>query len=131
MALKLNHTYSRQEISDMLGGSVRAYLPFKDGRVTCGCFRNEEEYNPEAPEEVMFGCDAPMPNVEKSAEMVCAQGKSGEAVPIFIFREPAKWEYVGNYQCIGLLRDVVLLQQKSQAHPQRGIITGILLFNKV
>ena len=125
--------YSRQEISDILGGSIQPYLPFKGGRVTCGCFRVEEEYNPDAPEEVLFGdrYGGSMPKVEKSAELVYAQGKRGEAVPIFIFRESGKWEYVGDYQCIDLLRDPVLLRQKMQAYPRRGFITGILRFEKV
>lgn len=130
MPLKLNHTYSRQEISESLGGSIQAYLPFKNGRVTCGCFRLEEEYNPGAPDEVMFGREISMPNVEKAAEMVYEQGERGEAIPIFIFHETAKWEYIGDYKCVGLLRDAALLRQKMQEHPRRGVMVGILRFEK-
>ena len=131
MAFELNHTYSRKEISELLGGSTQTYLPFKQGQVTCGCFRVEEKYNPDAPEEVMFGCEVPQPDVEKVAEMVYAQGLRGGAVPIFIYRGDNEWEYVGDYQCIALLRDAALLKQKSAAYPSRRGITGILRFKKV
>ena len=128
MALKINHIYSRQEISNMLGGSNVAYLPFRDEVVTCGCFRVEEEYNPGAPNEVMFGCDEPMPDVEKAAKMVREQDKP---IPIFIRRGSAKWEYIGNYQCVELERDANMLKQKMKEHPRRGQIKGILRFKKV
>ncbi len=131
MALKLHQNYSRREISKAKGGSLQTYLPFKNNRVTCGCFRVEEAYNPGAPEEVLFGCDEPMPDVEKSANLVHAQGKRDEAIPVFIFRASAQWEYIGDYRCVFLSRDPALLRQKMKEHPLRGTITGILRFEKV
>jgi hypothetical protein len=127
MELKLGHLYSRQQISEMIGGSIQAYLPVKGGKVVCGCFNTSEWYNPGAPEEVLFGRAESMPKVEESAEMVYQQGTP---IPIFLFRRTAKWEYVGDYRCISLSRDPALLAQKMQAHPQRGVITGVLRFEK-
>jgi hypothetical protein len=112
----------------MLGGSPIAYLPHKDGKVVCGCFNTGERYNPGAPEEVLFGREHPMPDVEKSAEMVYQQGSP---IPIFIYRAAASWEYVGDYRCTALLNDANLLSQKMEEHPQRGKIKGILRFEKV
>jgi hypothetical protein len=131
MKLTFGKRYSRSEISEMMGGSIQAYLPFKDGRVTCGCFRVEETLNPGAPEEVLFGRVPIMPDVEKSAEMVSEQGKSGEAVPVFIFKAKGKWEYVGDYRCTELIRDASELRRKENEHPCRGSITGILRFEIV
>ncbi len=43
----LNKTYTREEIHEMLGGDMQSYLPHKDGKVVCGCFRLDT--NPDAP----------------------------------------------------------------------------------
>jgi len=52
--------------SDMLGGSVQAYLPFKGGRgVTMGAFI-EEEYNQGAPEGCVLAAMFRFADVEKS-----------------------------------------------------------------
>jgi hypothetical protein len=131
VALKLGHRYSRQEISKMLGGPTVIYLPYRDKKVVCGCFNTAEEYNPGAPEEVLFGTHYHMPIVEETADLVYSQGKRGEAIPIFIYRGPAQWEYIGDYRCVGLSRDASLIQQKMKSHPRRGKITGILRFEKV
>lgn len=122
MKIQLNHCYSRSEISKLLGGSEQAYLPFKGGRVTCGCFRTEEELNPGAPEEVLYGREYSMPYVEKAAEMVYEQGRNGESIPIFIRRGPAKWEYIGRYRCVNLSTDQRPINEKRHAYPRRGII---------
>ena len=130
MQLKIGQRYTRKEISGMLGGSIQLFLPEKNGKVVCGCFREDETFNPGAPEEVLFGTDYYQPAVERTAEMVYRQGQRGETIPIFMKRASARWEYIGNYRCTALLRDDTKLQQKMKAHPQRGVITGILYFEK-
>jgi len=127
MELKLGHLYSRRKISQMLGGSMQAYLPFKDDKVLCGCFNTSEWFNPGAPGEVFFGRAEPMPAVEESAELVYQQGTP---IPIFVFRGSAKWEYIGDYRCVSLSRDPALLAEKMKAHPKRGAFVGILRFEK-
>jgi hypothetical protein len=125
MKPKLGQKYSRREISDMVGGSTVAYLPYKAGEVLCGCFDPSPRFNPTAPEEVLFGSG---PIVEETAEMVSRQRTP---IPIFIYRAPSQWEYVGNYRCVGLSRDKKLLKQRMQKYPERGEIVGALQFERV
>jgi hypothetical protein len=124
MKPKLNQPYSRREINKMVGGSTVAYLLYKDGEVLCGCFDPSSRYNPSAPEEVLIGSG---PIVEETAEMVYCQGTP---IPVFIYRAPAQWEYVGNYLCVGLSRDRKLLKQRMQKYPERGEIVGALRFKR-
>ena len=124
MKPKLDQTYSRVEISEMLGGSSVAYLPYKDGEVVCGCFDPSRKHNPGAPEEVLFGSG---PIVEETAEIV---NRQSTAIPIFIQRASAQWEYVGDYRCIGLSRDPKLLRQRMLTYPERGYIVGALRFKR-
>jgi hypothetical protein len=121
----LGQTYSRRKISKMVGGSTVAYLPYKDGEILCGCFDPSRSLNPGAPEEVLFGSG---PIVEETAEIVYRQGTP---IPIFLYRAPAQWEYVGNYRCIGLSRDSKLVKQRMQKYPERGEIVGALRFKRV
>src|SRR3982751_5186307 len=128
MELKLGQKYSRKEISEMIGGSTQIYLPSKDGEILCGCFRPSPEYNPDAPEEVIFG---PSPSgsgiVEKNAEIVYRQGTP---IPVFIFRSNSQWEYIGNYRCVGHSLDANLIKERMGKYPERGEIAGILWFEK-
>ena len=124
MKPKLGDKYSRQEISQMIGGQLHHYLPFKDGEILCGCFKPSRRWNPGAPEEVVFGR---APIVEETAEMVYRQGT---AIPIFIFRTHAQWEYIGDYRCVGYSRDSNLLKEKMEAYPERGEIACLLRFEK-
>ena len=127
MKLEIGHLYSRDEISRMLGGSIQSFLPMKDGKVVCGCFKTEEKYNPGAPEEVYFGRAWSMPKVEEAAEMVY---KQGTPIPVFIFQAAAQWEYIGDYRCVGLSYDPALIAEKLRSYPQRGTMKGILRFEK-
>jgi hypothetical protein len=124
MGLKFGEKYSRREISDLLGKSMVAYLPYKDGHILCGCFDRSRRFNPDAPEEVLYG---PAPIVEETAEMIYRQGS---AIPIFIRRSPGEWEYVGYYRCIGHSRDPNLLKKRRNKYPERGRIAGVLRFKK-
>jgi hypothetical protein len=45
--------YTRDEIHDVIGGSVEDYLPTRDGHVVCGAFR--EDANPDAPTIILPG----------------------------------------------------------------------------
>ena len=124
MKPKLGQKYSRVEISKMLGGSQVAYLPYKDGEVVCGCFDPSPKHNPRAPTEVLFGSG---PIVEETAEIV---NRQSTAIPIFIQRASAQWEYVGNYRCTGLSRDPKLLKKRMLTYPERGDIVGALRFKR-
>ena len=124
MKALLGRTYSRREISEMIGGSTVAYLPYKDGEILCGCFNQSRRYNPGAPDEVLYG---KAPVVEQTAKMVSRQNSY---IPVFIFRGSAKWEYVGNYRCVAHSREPSLLEEKMRTYPERGEIAGVLYFRK-
>jgi hypothetical protein len=122
---EVGRTYSRREISDAVGGSIRLYLPTNGGRVVCGCFNRAPQYNPGAPEVVTFGEGEV---VERNAELVSQQP---DPIPVFISRSGGAWEYVGRYRCTGLSTDPEVLQREMQANPARGVIAGVLYFERV
>lgn len=116
--------YSRREISEAVGGSTRTYLPMKDGKITCGCFKPSKKYNPEAPKRVTIGrLDRPEPK---------AMEKQKEPIPIFLFRSPGEWEYVGRYRCTGLDTKQATRKKERAKNPSRlHGVKGVLLFKRV
>jgi hypothetical protein len=126
MAFKIGQTYSRREISNRIGGDYVSYLPMREGNVVCGCFKKIPQYNPEAPEVITIGRGKG--KVEEAARTISRQH---EPIPIFLFRYDAAWEYIGNYRCIRYETDPGLCQQKMHENPARGLIVGILFFEKV
>lgn len=122
MQLQIGRSYSRSEISEILGGSIRASLPVSKGAVVCGCFKKEPKWNPQAPEEVTLGVK---PRVHAAARTLAEQGGP---IPIFLFRKNAAWEYKGDYRCIEYSTDEKLCRQKMEENPVRGRIGGVLRF---
>jgi hypothetical protein len=131
MSLQIGRIYTRQEISDLLGGSIQAYLPVANGRVVCGCFFRSEAMNPNAPEEVLFGTSGDSRDINKSADLVFQQGQQGEAVPVFLKIDSGEWEYHGDYLCIGITRDSRIINRKMAEWPKRGRFHGVLRFERV
>ncbi len=80
--------YSRAEISAMLGGDPRSFLPHKDGRVVAGCL--SRKWGPHVPREILAGSTS---GVSRAAEMLCEQQ---EPIPVFV--QEVKWMYVGMYR---------------------------------
>lgn len=131
MQLEIGATFTRQQISEMLGGSPVSFLPVSGGRVVCGCFVQGPKMNPHAPEEVLFGTAGESPDINKSADLVFRQGQEGEAVPVFLKRGPGDWEYEGEFLCIGITRDKRVIDRKKQQWPDRGDFHGVLRFERV
>ena len=127
MALKIGQNYSRRQIHAELGGDIVSYLPMRGGKVVCGCFKKTPKFNPEAPEVVTIG-RGKGGKVEEAAIMVSRQH---ESIPIFLFRYNGAWEYIGDYRCTAYLTDPILCQQKMIENPARGLIYGVLYFEKV
>jgi hypothetical protein len=123
MQFTVGKTYSRREISDALGGSMVSYLPNKDGRIVCGCFKPIPEKNPQAPEKVTIG------RVDRNEPHLVS--RQAEPIPVFLFRSRGAWEYMGRYRCTGLATDPDLLRREMQANPARGVIAGVLYFERV
>ncbi len=86
----LNKTYTREEIHEMLGGDMQSYLPHKDGKVVCGCFRLDT--NPDAPNVVLVGDGD---NIYAYSQVFCEQKHH---IPIFIKEDFNCWRYVGDYR---------------------------------
>jgi hypothetical protein len=86
----LGRKYSREEISEILGGSEIDFLPMEKKRVVCGCFTLD--HNPEAPAVVVPGTGTV---IQRTAKIFCEQE---HPVPIFIKRQPREWEYVGHFK---------------------------------
>lgn len=125
MKLEIGKSFSRREISDVLGGGTIPYLPTVQGVVVCGCFKREPRWNPDAPEKIVFG---PGPRVLATAEIVAVQGGP---IPVFIYQSPAVWEYVGEYRCTGLETDPKICREEEEANSAREEICGVLQFRKV
>lgn len=124
MELQIGRSYSRLEISKILGGSMRASLPISGGAVVCGCFKKALKWNPQAPDVVTLGVK---PRVHAAARTLAEQGGP---IPIFLFQENAVWEYKGDYRCIDYSTDKKLCGQKMEENPVRGPIGGVLRFEK-
>ncbi len=125
MEPRIGKRYSRREINKLVGGSTIAYLPHKDGQILCGCFNSSRTLNPDAPEEVVYGTNQ---KVQEMAEMMSRQTS---AIPIFMFRSPGEWEYIGDYRCIGHSRDPKLVRSRMNKYPERGPIAGVLRFQRM
>jgi len=118
---KLDCAYTRDEINKMHGGGVQAFLPTKNGKVVCGCFKLD--LNPDAPNEVLVGMG---PQREMSARTCVLQGTP---IPIFLKREVGEWEYVGHYKATKYLsREHKLMLQEERA--QRKDVAGILFMKR-
>jgi hypothetical protein len=87
--------YTRSQIRAALGGSVRAALPTRGGRVVCACLTHER--NPRAPGEMIVG------NVERAIRLARDFAASGAAVPVFVRVRPGGWEYAGKRRVRALI----------------------------
>jgi hypothetical protein len=79
--------YTRAQIHAALGGSRRAALPTKGGKVVCLCLTRER--NPRAPAEMVLG------GHERSVRLARDLAGSGAAVPAFVRAPGGGWGYAG------------------------------------
>jgi hypothetical protein len=79
--------YTRAEIQAALGGSRRAALSTRGGKVVCACVTREK--NPRAPDEIVIGGRA------ESIRLARGLAASGEAVPVFVRARRGGWTYAG------------------------------------
>jgi hypothetical protein len=84
---------TRRDIAALFGGNTRTFLPQTGGRVVAGCF--DPKMNPRVPSEVLVGTGR---MARLAAERLIEQD---EAVPIFIKRAAARWEYAGEFRAVG------------------------------
>ena len=119
---KLNHHYTRKEITGQLGGGTWDYLPTSSGCVVAGCFRLD--MNPGAPREVLVGKG---PRIQRSAEMLA---KQGSPIPVFMKAGTNRWKYVGLYGVRALLSDKPSIKQYSEGSI-RSDVTSVLLLDPI
>jgi hypothetical protein len=86
---KQGHPYNRAEISNLLGGQTKGFLPMNNGHVVCGCFRRQ--YNPDAPQILLPG---DLGRIIEPAELFCRQTFP---VPIFVSESGNDWIYKGDF----------------------------------
>jgi hypothetical protein len=79
--------YTRGQIRGVVGGSTRAALPTRGGKVVCVCLTIEK--NPRAPREMVIGGN------ERALRRARQFAASGEAVPVFVRRNRGCWEFAG------------------------------------
>lgn len=115
-------TYSRNEIHALIGGGTQDYLPHKNGRVVCGCFK--PELQPEVPGIVLSGVG---PGIERWARVFREQR---DPVPIFLKRAINRWEYVGQYVVDRFSEDAAVIAEQARK-TGRGEITTVLYLREV
>ena len=89
--------YTRGQIHDAVGGSARAALPTRGGRVVCVCLTREQ--NPRAPKEMVIG------NKDRAIRLARAFAASGEAVPVFVRTRRGGWEFTGDHRVRAVIDD--------------------------
>ena len=89
--------YTRGQIHEAVGGSVRAALPTRGGKVVCACLTVEK--NPRAPEEMV------VTQQERALQLARAFAASGEAVPVFVRTRRGDWEYTGERRVRSVIED--------------------------
>jgi len=83
---------TRRDIAALFGGNTRTYLPQTGGRIVAGCF--DPKMNPRVPHEILVGTGR---LAHAAARRLMEQEG---AVPIFIRRAPARWEYAGEFKAV-------------------------------
>ena len=109
---------TRRDISVLLGGNARAFLPrVNGGDVVAGCF--DPDMNPRAPYEILVHN---APNAILNAQRFLEQSREGLrrtdtsnpesgiwntplGIPVFLRRAPNVWEYVGRYRAVRYTED--------------------------
>jgi hypothetical protein len=79
--------YTRSQIHEAFGGSRRAALPTRGGKVVCACLTRRR--NPRAPEEIVVG------GRSSAVRLARELAASAAAVPVFVQARPGGWEYAG------------------------------------
>ena len=89
--------YTRGQIREAVGGSARAALPTRGGKVVCVCLTREK--NPRAPEEMVIGSQ------DRAVRLARAFAASGAAVPVFVRTRRGGWEYTGDRRVRTVIED--------------------------
>ncbi len=85
------HTYTRREIQEVLGGDPSSIFPAHQGRVICCCIPKPS--HPDAPEVILITRE------RKMIESAKKSASQREALPVFIGirQQAAGWVYQGEF----------------------------------
>lgn len=120
--LELGKLYDRREISEMLGGTYRQFLPMSNGDVIYGCF--DKTLNPNAPMEVLIGSGKiRMNNSERAVEQ-------DKAIPIFIKENSKQFEFVGYFKAVRYSDDTQEVKEKAENVENADQIVRVLYFEE-
>jgi hypothetical protein len=86
---ELGASYTREEIHNLVGGSLQSYLPHVGGRVVAACLR--PDINPDAPAVIVAGVGE---DIEYAAELLAAQRVP---LPVFLKRGSGRWGYAREF----------------------------------
>jgi hypothetical protein len=84
--------YTRQKISETVGGGTQECLCHVGGRVVAICMR--KDMNPEVPRVLLVGAG---PIKHKYSNILCSM-QQNEAIPVFIKKYSKAWEFQGNFK---------------------------------
>jgi uncharacterized protein DUF6697 len=99
-------SYTREKISDEVGGNPQTFLPHKDGQVVAACLRRD--YNPDAPGIILVGSGE---GIEQAADMLVAQQSP---VPTFIKQGTGDWKYIGEFAVERSSQDAADLEEQTK-----------------
>ncbi|MBW4644400.1 MAG: hypothetical protein KME23_15675 [Goleter apudmare HA4340-LM2] len=122
MLFQIGNSYSRHEISKVLGGNHRWCLPRKGNKVLYGAFTSE--ISPNAPWEILIGDKK---KILESAEILIQQN---EPIPIFLKQENKNWQYCGLFRLLKYSRELAdISEQEKKSGKTR--LQAVLFFETV
>lgn len=104
--LKIGDCLNRKEIAALFGGSIISYLPTVNKEVVAVCV--DLKMNPHAPNVIICGNEKAGPRIAATARQLTTQTN---ALPIFIKKESAIWEYQGHFKVKKDHQDGVVFQE--------------------
>lgn len=111
-------TYSREAISERLGGSRQSYLPQVNNEVVCACLRRD--LNPDAPDVILVGIGE---DRERKADLLSNQT---DPIPVFVRERSSEWCYVGEYRFQSSTTDPEVIARHAQRAGLEGEVTRVV-----
>jgi hypothetical protein len=117
--LEIGKVFTRLQISELLGGNQQQFLPIKNGRVTCCCFKATRDRL--APQVLLVG------GPRYAAARVLAQ--QAGAIPFFRMITFGEWRYIGDYKVTRSTEDPEIIAAE-KLRGDHGEDVRIVLYNE-
>lgn len=104
-----DQVYTRNQISEKVGGGIQDCISHQNGRVVAICMRRDK--NPQAPFLLLVGKG---PQKEHYGEFLCNQQRT-DAIPIFVKKQTNAWEFAGYFKVKSHTKDpdVIARQERT------------------